>query len=1647
MSVPTIVVNPSNVPTSFQIATPFSFSFCNSGAYSPPPIVNTPVYTPAPSPWVLLNSGSYSPENVLLSNGSTSTGINALSSKTVWTPQSNISNGSIFAFQLPYPANGLSNSGTMQFFPEAQFSLSNNAGNQGLGQWQVRLGSNLWYGYDSNDYIKHVWTTTYNGFDITLVRASRGDVSMGFQSASTIQFLLCNVTWATTNSPVSFTITAPDRITPQRSAIPYMVVSSLTSPELLPFLNGSGGTQVQFSSTTGFQSIPSSNLTLWIDQTYNGSVLHSNVTSNIVVNPITITVTPTLANPLTISTYNPFSYVYSIPSDVVNVVLQSNSNTTSASLAQYLSSGPTTFSSETGFTTSGFTFLEIDAVLAGTSIIASNTTTINTIAAGVTATPAIPTGSLNLYKYEPFSYVFTIAPGSIGLTLQFTNSSSELQSFTTLSADQSTVTFAGTFQVSYSSVLSLVIDLLYGTDIVGTTTILVSVGTGRFFPPAANQNFQLYQYENISNTFGSNPSFLTVLGIDSIISTPGLPSGLSFGGSCNTFYLQGTPALQTTQSNYQIIGSNSTSGKIVTTTISIKVNPQTVRITPSVTTLTGLTVGTAISPVTITAIQPNTIYSHVFQYGWTGLPDGFSFQDINGNPFPQSGSPTDAALTIVLVGTPTLAFAGLMSTSGANLYQTRLTGYQTDQTGTRTTGNALINFSMAETVLINVSNAVPLYQFKPLGATDVVITAGSYFPTSTISSITADDLPPGLSLVQYLSAGSYHLVGTPTVVNLTGSYTFTATNFNGNSRSITVTIPVNPDVVTFVSPSPVVDTVINFIVSRPLTSAKTGYYTTPIQFTATSSAAGTPVTYSSSINFATYGLALNSTTGALTGIPTVALGQTSVTIYATDIFGTVGTTTILLTILADVFTWPTYSPTYFQNRAITPFQFVMVDTLSGRSIQSYSSTNLPAGLVLNPSGLLSGIITVATSGTFSVIATTGYTILSQPYSYTINPDSLLILETNGSQSFTNTFSNIPFQSISYSTDDLVNATYSISNLLPKQATPGPTLTITSGGLLSGNFSSALVKTFNADLIATYGNVTSTAKVTVALSAIPTPSFLFASVLSPNSLGSKLYTTANCVFEGTIAGSLTSNDQTWTSIAIDSVPTGSPQPPFFNASNTTDLSILGSNIISVGGNLVKRGTANSSFTSVTWATVSGIGMNPVNNQYIAVANNGTSKWVIVQSYGTAPAAVGRLGTNYSTNGGVTWQSGSDSSCYLYGGPATMVYMSPNFILGTQSSNGLGTYHLAYIADSNITGSTINWTPTATNPGFSNINRLATSNTTIVVAGSGATAGTPLARSTDGGVTWTQITLTSGGSLVVSGGTSPNVRDILFANGTWVMCGTDNVNSNFIAYSADLLSWTKYTAAAIVPYVTWTAIAFNRNAWTIAGVTSRYVSTLLSLDAGDWPTQNYLVSQGTLFTETPDDVPFFTRLLSVSAPTPTSVTGSVFLPTSATALTFTTPSPTALTLFQYVPYSIPILATGTSAFIYYYATGIPLGFTFTPSDTGVSALLSGISPSNNTTKTMTVYAKTINGAPTFTTISLHTILPYFVNPQSGAGAYTEQLRIAVEANAAQNARDNKVFPQVDPLAGPFMGPRAPDVVTPDDCVLKLCKKPCPNCHTMM
>jgi hypothetical protein len=1222
---------------------------------------------------------------------------------------------------------------------------------------------------------------------------------------------------ASPNNTVTFTIKSPYKVEPYPDIFPLLSVSSTTSSEILPFITGNNTLQLTFSSASGFQSIPSSPLQLVINQTVFGAIKGVS-TYPITILPVTITTTPTLTSPLSLITYQPFAYTYTIPDTLVNVGLRYNSNTTSTALVPYIANGTSIyemlFRSTAGLTSAGTTRIVIEAILNGNTI-ATNDTTILTIATGIIITPSVPTGTLSFYKYEPFSYTFTTDPSIVGASFQVNRSSSELQTFLAVAGDLQSVVFSGSFLISYTNTLSLIVDLVVGSTIISTQTILVSVGAGRFFPPAPNQNFQLYQYENVSNTFGSNIEFLTVAPMTTILSSPSLPSGLTFSGSGNSFYLQGTPTLQVNQSNYQIIGSNSSNGKIVTSTISLRVNAQQIRITPSTSTLTGLTIDTPIDPIITTAIQPATIYANTFRYTWTSLPDGLSFQNNLGSNVTQPFQPLDGPLTITLVGSPSSSFASLMTSSGGNLYQTRLTATQTNQTGAQTVGTSLFNFSLGETVLVTVSNSATLYKDKPLGTTDVLITAGSFFAGSaTIQSVTADSLPPGLSLVQYISPTVYRLTGTPTTVNLSGMYTFTATNTNGNTGSVVASIPVNPDVVTFGGNTPANGTVFSYIVSKTVS---------PLVFSATSTSTTTPPTYTASIPFANYGLTLDPVTGILSGTPTASLSSTTITITATNIFGTTATTTIVVTIVPDVFTWPTYTPTYFQNKAITPFEF-NVSTLSGRPILSYSSTDLPTGLVINPDGLLLGTPTVASSGSFTIIASTGYTISNQVYTYTLIVDQLLIVQVNGTDTVSKVFSGVQYRVIQYSSDSSVNATFTIGALTP---TTLATIAVTSDGLLSGDFTSGILDTiYSATLTAVYQGVTLTLPIYITVGS------------------TNLIITA--IRNGTTV-----------TAASFSIVTGASS--FYNGSTT----------------------------SVTYTTSVEHGLQ-INN--------------IVRISGFT-------GDEYWANMGNR--------------PVTQIINSFQFRI---------VFPYNILVDISFSNSTT--------PGY--INDAETYYTTATPHG-----------------------LTPGSKQYTISGLS----------------------SSF----------------------------YNRN---LNFVTRVPTPTIFVYDLGYSPAPSLTQQNGLL-----------------------TYTGQ-----TSTSLTFTQPTQTTLTLFEYVPYSIPIQAVGPAGFIYYYSSLVPNGFQLIKDSSGLTATLSGIS-TIIVNQDIVVYANISGGNVSSIYIQLRTITPFFVNPQSGAGAYTALLRNDVEANAAQNARDNRTFPQVDPLAGPLMAPRAPDVVTPDDCLLKLCKKPCPTCHTMM
>jgi hypothetical protein len=63
----------------------------------------------------------------------------------------------------------------------------------------------------------------------------------------------------------------------------------------------------------------------------------------------------------------------------------------------------------------------------------------------------------------------------------------------------------------------------------------------------------------------------------------------------------------------------------------------------------------------------------------------------------------------------------------------------------------------------------------------------------------------------------------------------------------------------------------------------------------------------------------------------------------------------------------------------------------------------------------------------------------------------------------------------------------------------------------------------------------------------------------------------------------------------------------------------------------------------------------------------------------------------------------------------------------------------------------------------------------------------------------------------------------------------------------------------------------------------------------------------------------------------------------------------------------------------------------------------------------------------TVGMETIVPRIIRQQGSASSYTSLVRQYVQVNAAQNARDNKVYPTAEKGLGEFASPEAPDVVS--------------------
>ena len=452
-----------------------------------------------------------------------------------------------------------------------------------------------------------------------------------------------------------------------------------------------------------------------------------------------------------------------------------------------------------------------------------------------------------------------------------------------------------------------------------------------------------------------------------------LPAGLSF--NTTTGVLSGTPTtVATTTVNISATNAGGTGNGTVVVTI----NPAKPVITSN--TATG-TVGTAFS-YTITATNSPTSYTA------SPLPAGLSFNTTTGV---LSGTPTTVATTTVSIsatnaggtgngivvvtinpakpvitsntatGTVGTAFSYTITATNnptsytaspipAGLSFNTTTGVLSGTPSTAATTTISISATNAGgtgngTVVVTINAAIPGAPVVTSNtAAGTVGTAFSYTitATNTPTSYTASPIPAGLSF----NTTTGVLSGTPTTAATT-TISISATNVGGTGNG-TVVVTINPAVAPPSAP---------IITSN---GSVTGAVGSPFTYTIT--ATNSPTSYGAAVLPA--GLTINTTTGVITGVPTIG-GVFTVTITATNAGGSANN------ILRITISTPA-APVITSDTSITvnekeSFEY---DIVAENTPTSYAAVGLPEGLTIDPTtGIITGKPTVPGSYKVTLEAT------------------------------------------------------------------------------------------------------------------------------------------------------------------------------------------------------------------------------------------------------------------------------------------------------------------------------------------------------------------------------------------------------------------------------------------------------------------------------------------------------------------------------------------------------------------------------------------------------------------------------------------------------------------------------------------------------
>jgi hypothetical protein len=902
----------------------------------------------------------------------------------------------------------------------------------------------------------------------------------------------------------------------------------------------------------------------------------------------------------------------------------------------------------------------------------------------------------------------------------------------------------------------------------------------------------------------------------------------------------------------------------------------------------------------------------------------------------------------------------------------------------------------------------------------------------------------------------------PSTAYGTNFYTFRAINSNGLFTDISSAITIIDDVVELTS---TMDACSTFILSRPISNSLAGYYTSNFQFTAKAGSGSNVVFSSSGLNGSGLSLSnVTSNTVQLVGIPTRVQSLSNFTVTATaNVTGATSSLSKDYSIINDVITISDFSLNSIQNRPLVPYQ-VSSTTLSGRSVVSYIGSNLPSGVIVNSSGLITGSIQVSTSGTATLLASTGYASGSRDFSYNTIPDSILLFTDQSVYPLT-PGGNVDIQVYGASYSGGVVSNYQFMNFTPSYGmTINSNTGLIGGTLYDGLLPNLLPASCNFEVRGTAGllNADLSANLTtinpyVKQSFVALQDF---NIDTGEEVSSKVYYSDNL--------------SNW--YEKFSVPT-SPITDFYskyNSPSSNQIDFLTPDAIfryTTGPDFFELGTGNLPLRSIaydesgtTWG-VSGI-IEPFPDTY--------PQMQLFQGYLTS-----------SSNG-----EGWGNLKIIPGNPSNGLFFYPRAILGKEefTADYYGTMGmtLRYKDGSMLLGGQLKYYPTqdlastpmiistdegttwsATTNGFESEVANFCFDDPVVWLATGSdlyftnpdfSYGLPLSTqtatikySTDSGSNWSNAT----------GGFGFMGYDIVYGGGKWMATGISNAISSFIPQlrvSSDGSNWSLVDLSSnplfpdtnVVPVLRSPIgpIMYDGSNWNVFVVRDvsmsptdpSYITEMYTHSASTDLTSNWtsivltdfpavdntqisksgasgsyrsardfsgFIPQNFISTGLPANVPFLTFQSGIAGPTVDA------------------PTQTSYLVYQFIPIQ-PILISGSSTgtVFYFVASGeLPVGLTFDPVDHTVRG-----TPAHLGTFSFKVFLKdSITNGVTTLQLTIEVILPSVARKQPNASSYTSYVRQYVVADAAQNSRDNKVDPSQTKTRGEFMAPPAPNVIS--------------------